>query len=611
MNEHFVNIKVDREERPDLDSVYMQAVQAMTGHGGWPMTMFLLPDGAPFYGGTYFPPTDRHGMPSFTKVLQAVAETYKTRRTSATTAAAAVREIYRGAEAAAQQGGEVTAITLDHVYREVAKQYDATYGGFGDAPKFPPTMVLDFLLHRWARTGTEHALEIARHTFLRMARGGIYDQVGGGFARYAVDQQWLVPHFEKPLLDSTLLARLGTHLWQITGNHEIRRVTEETLDWMLKEMSHPAGGFYSTLDADSEGSEGKFYLWDARELDRLLGDDAPLIKAYFGVSNAGNFEGRNILHVPHDPAAFAARHDMTEERLAALVAHAKHVLYNARARRVWPERDEKVLASWNGLAVRTFAEAARVFDSEPYRNAALRCGEFLRTTLIQNGTLFRSYRDGDIRIVGFLEDYAAVALGMLSLYELSFDRTWLDQALSLQRMMLDRFWDGERRIFFDTAHDAEVLITRPRDITDNAFPAGNSLAAELLLRTTTLTEDSQAREILTTVVQSLSSSMARFPMAFGHLLSVADGLVGGATELVLVGTPSTRDFLEFVDATRSRYFPFVVFAGGIPSSTGSDFPLLADRPMIDDHVTAYVCQRHVCSAPITTANQLQAHLQAM
>ncbi|HET6760698.1 MAG TPA: thioredoxin domain-containing protein, partial [Gemmatimonadaceae bacterium] len=340
MNEGFVNIKVDREERPDIDGIYMQAVQAMTGHGGWPMTMFLLPDGSPFYGGTYFPPDDRHGLPSFQRVLQSVADAYAKRREGVTQSAQQLKQIYQSNLAGARSTAGLTRQMLEIAYRSVAQNYDVCNGGFGTAPKFPATMVLDFLLRYWRRTGTSHALEIVEQSFRKMSRGGIYDQIGGGFARYSVDASWLVPHFEKMLYDNALLGRLGAQLWQATGDPEVRQVTTEIVEWVEREMTSPEGGFYSSLDADSEGHEGKFYVWSEDEIDSLLGADARVFKTYYGVTPGGNFEGKNILFVAADHSAAAARAGVDEEMLDAILTRAKRVLYDARAKRAWPGRDE-------------------------------------------------------------------------------------------------------------------------------------------------------------------------------------------------------------------------------------------------------------------------------
>src|SRR5687768_11585259 len=467
MNERFINIKVDREERPDIDGIYMQAVQAMTGHGGWPMTVFLTPAGEPFYGGTYFPPEDRHGMPSFQKVLTSVSDAYATQKNRVERTAAAMREVYANASAPAKSSGTVTAQTLERSYRGIAQRIDLMHGGLEGAPKFPPTMTLDFMLRYWKRTGTEWARDMVLHSFRKMARGGIYDQVGGGFARYAVDAVWLVPHFEKMLYDNALLVRLGAHLWQATGDAEVRRVTEETIDWLRREMTSPEGGFYSSYDADSEGHEGKFYVWTPAELDALLGDDAELVKSYYGVTPTGNFEGKSILFVPFDPGQVGSRAGVSETALAATIARAKQTLYAARATRVWPGRDEKILAGWNGLMLRGLAEAARVFGRPEDHELAVRNGEFLFSRMVRDDRVLRSYKDGEARLAGYLEDHAALGLGALALYELTFDATWLGRARAMCDTMIRWFRDETTGTFYDTAHDHEALVTRPRDVTDN------------------------------------------------------------------------------------------------------------------------------------------------
>ena len=618
MNEHFVSVKVDREERPDLDAIYMQAVQAMTGHGGWPMTVFLTPEGVPFYGGTYFPPDDRQGMPSFRRVLLAVAESWRERPDQVSRSAEQMRELYEGAATRAQSQGPLDARLLERAARGLAGQFDERWAGFGRAPKFPPTMALDFLLRHWARTGERFALDIAQRTFIAMARGGIYDQVGGGFARYAVDAQWLVPHFEKMLYDNALLARFGVQLWQATHDTEVRRVTEETFGWVLREMADPAGGFHSSLDADSEGHEGLFYLWRAEELDALLGDDAAAARAYWGVSPEGNFEGRNILYVPNDPRAAAARLGVTVDELSATIERAKTTLYNARAKRVWPGRDDKVIASWNGLMLRGLAEGARAFPSTSSGQtadlgaAAVRAGEFCWRELVrgtgESTRVLRVYRGGETRIDGFLEDHAALGLAALALYELTFDSLWLRRARDLADAILTRFWSTELGSFFDTAHDAEQLVARPRDATDNATPAGSSLAADLLARLGDLLGEPEHLRRAAWVLETVAEAMMRYPQAFGHALGVADLVVHGATELALIGDPADDDFRALAAAAAREYAPSLVLAGG---ASTAEIALLADRPRRDGRATAYVCRHYTCEAPTTEPEELAAQIRAV
>ncbi len=508
MNDLFVNIKVDREERPDIDAIYMSAVQAMTGHGGWPMTMFLTPEGVPFHGGTYYPPTDRHGMPSFVRVLRSVAEAYRTRRGDVDDTAERVRGLYAAAQQVAESAGALTSAQLDAGARAIAARYDVRNGGFDGAPKFPQTMALDFLLRRWRRSTDAQLLAIVRTSFVKMARGGIYDQVGGGFHRYSVDDRWLVPHFEKMLYDNALLSRLGVHLWQVTRDHEIERVTRETFDWALREMAAPHGGFYSSLDADSEGHEGKFYVWSASELDALLGENAPVLRELWGVSEGGNFEGQNILNVPRDPSEVARKHGLQADELASLADDARRALYAAREPRVHPGRDEKILAGWNGLMVRALADGARVFGDARWRDEAVRHAEFAAQELVREGRVMRVHKDGITKGTGFLEDHAAVALAFLSVYELTFDVRWLARAREVSGEMVRWFWDDAIGGFFDTAHDHESLIARPRELTDNAIPAGNSLAAELLLRLGALTGNEDDTRRGTWVLESLGEMLA-------------------------------------------------------------------------------------------------------
>jgi uncharacterized protein YyaL (SSP411 family) len=611
MNELFVNIKVDREERPDIDAIYMSAVQAMTGQGGWPMTMFLTPEGVPYHGGTYYPPTDRYGMPSFVRVLQSVAEAYRTRRGDVLDTAERVRGLYAAAQQAAASAGELTEAQLDDAARGIAARYDARNGGFEGAPKFPQTMALDFLLRHWRRSGAPEELAIVRDSFVKMARGGIYDQVGGGFHRYAVDDRWLVPHFEKMLYDNALLSRLGVHLWQVTGDAEIARVTRSTLDWALREMAAPNGGFYSSLDADSEGHEGKFYVWSADEIDTLLYERASEMRELWGVSASGNFEGQNILHVPRAPADVAKKHGLALDELNSLAASARIVLWSAREARVHPARDDKILAAWNGLMVRALADAARAFDDARWRAAAVRHGEFLFRELVREGRVMRVHKDGVTKGSGFLEDHAAVALAALALYELTFDERWLARARLVSETMVRWFWDDTIGAFFDTAHDAESLIARPRELTDNAVPAGNSLAAELLLRLGDLIGSEEDIRRGTWVLESLGEPLARYPSAFGHALGAAELAVHGATEVAIVGTQGEADFEALVREAASQYLPSLVLAAGGAGAagTGESVPLLRDRGLIDGRAAAYVCRGNVCDAPVGDARSLGEQLE--
>ena len=607
MNEHFINIKVDREERPDLDAIYMQAVQALTGHGGWPMTVFLTPFGEPFYGGTYYPPEDRQGIPGFTRVLESVADAFRTNPDGIAQTTRQLLTMYESAKLQARSEGALTPHALDLAYRGIAQKYDVRHAGFEGAPKFPPTMTLDFLLRYWKRTGTEYALQMVTDTFRAMARGGIYDQIGGGFHRYAVDAIWLVPHFEKMLYDNALLARLGAHLWQATKDDEVRNVTIETIRWVAREMTSPEGGFYSSLDADSEGEEGKFYVWDSAELDRLLGSDSPAVKEYFGVTPGGNFEGGNILHVRNDPAFAAARAGVSVELFSKIIADAKETLYPVRAKRVWPGRDDKILAGWNGLMLRGVATAARAFEREDFRKLALANGEFLRRRMIRNGRVMRTWKSGEARISGFLEDYAAVGLGFLSLYELTFDTSWVKSANEVATSMIEWFWDDQLGAFFDSPSDAESLIARPRDVTDNAIPSGTSLAVDLLQSLSELCQDAEMRRRSTFVLETLATPLLRYPTAFGHMLGAADMAVNGAVEVAIAGKPREKTFAALEHEVARHYVPSLVLAGG--NSPADQIALLAGREARSGKATAYVCRSYACEEPAATPAILASQLE--
>jgi len=608
MNEAFVNVKVDREERPDIDGIYMQAVVAMTGHGGWPMTMFLMPDGNPFYGGTYFPPDDRPGLPSFRNILRSVRDGYAQKREALDKSAQQLKQIFEGNLVKSRGGSAPSAQSLELAYRALARSYDIRNGGFGGAPKFPATMVMDFLLRYWRRTDTKYALEMVVDSFRKMARGGIYDQLGGGFARYAVDAIWLVPHFEKMLYDNALLVRLGAHLWQATKDDEIRRVTVETIEWLEREMTSPAGGFYSSFDADSEGHEGKFYIWSEAEIDALLGPDAPAFKLYYGVTRGGNFEGKNILFVPADRLTAASRASMTGNDLGVLLARAKKKLYDARAARVGPGRDEKILASWNGLMLRGVATAARAFRDAPFRTLALGNAEFLAREMVNSGRVMRSHKEGVTRINGYLEDHAAVALGFLAVYELTFDEKWVNLARTIADAMIEWFWDEERGAFFDTARDAEQLITRPRDPTDNATPSGTSLAVELLLHISELQHDPEYRRRASFILETLAEMVTKHPSAFGHLLGSMDMELKGAIEVALVGKRDDPAFQALERVVAEQYVPSLVLAGGSGEGVSS-VKLLEGRTLQDRNPTAYVCRAYACDAPATDPRELSRQLE--
>jgi uncharacterized protein len=615
MNRLFVNIKVDREERPDVDQIYMQAVQSMTGHGGWPMTVFLTPDGVPFYGGTYFPPVDRHGMPGFPRLLEAVAEAYRSRRSEVVESGRQLVEQMGEGERLRRSASLLTDEILFGAYQSISREFDERDGGLGHAPKFPQPMNWEFMLRFGKRSGNGRALEMTRLTLTRMARGGMYDQLGGGFHRYSVDGQWLVPHFEKMLYDNAQLASLYLHGWLATGDREYRRVTEETLDYILREMTHPEGGFFSAQDADSEGVEGKFFVWSAEEIRAALPDarmaDAAL--AYWGVNDGPNFEGHNILFVPRPPQEVASQLGMSTSQFGESIARARELLRAVRERRVHPGLDDKVLASWNGLALAAFAEAGRTLGRPDYTAAAVKSSQFLTTAMVEGGRLLRSWKDGRARITGYLEDYAMVGAGLVSLYEATLDRRWLDESRRLGDEALRLFWDEEKEAFFDTGLDQEALVVRPRNLFDNAVPSGSSVAIEWLLRLALLFGEERYRTLALKALRPMADLMSRYPSGFGRYLGALDFHLGPVSEIAVVWPPDggSASAAPLLDVTFGRYLPNRVVAGapeGAASAAG--LPLLSERGTLGGAPTAYVCRNYVCQLPVTDPADLARQLHA-
>ncbi len=611
MNEHYVNVKVDREERPDIDSIYMSAVQALTRHGGWPMTVFLTPDGAPFYGGTYFPPVPSRGMPSFQQVLLSLADAYTNRRDEVLQSAESVRDYLQAATSTEIPKSALGPELLDAAAESLKAQLDHTFGGFGGAPKFPQPMNLEVLLRRHHRTGDENALAGVELTLQKMATGGIYDHLGGGFARYSVDERWLVPHFEKMLYDNALLVGLYLETYQATGDDFYKRTAEETLDYVVRDMTSPEGGFYSAEDADSEGVEGKFYVWTPDEIKEALEpEEAELAMRYWGVTGAGNFEGKNILNVPRSPEAVAGDFGISRDELDRRIEKARSKLFDVRQKRVRPGRDNKVLSAWNGLMLRAFALAARVLDRDDYRAVAEKNAGFLLDKLKSDGRLRRSYKDGRARFNGYLEDYAMVADGLVALYEATFASRWLSAADSLCDAMFELFWDAGSGTFYDTPADHEKLVTRPRDIYDNATPSGTSVAVDVLLKLALLLDRNDYRQRAEAVLENLSGGMEQLPGAFGRLLSALDFRLSSPLEVAIIGEPETADTRTLLRAVYSRYLPNKVVAGRAEDDEEAAglVPLLANRPTRDGKATAYVCEGYVCQSPTTEPEELAEQL---
>ena len=582
MNERYVCVKLDREERPDLDAIYMEACQAMTGRGGWPLNVFLTPEQVPFYAGTYFPPEERHGMPSWREVLLAVAEGWEEKADEIRAGGERAAERLAGAASLQPSKEPIDPATLDAAAERLHETYDSRNGGFGGAPKFPPASAIEFLLRRGET-------EMTSHTLHAMARGGMYDLVGGGFARYSVDDRWLVPHFEKMLYDNALLARAYLHGWQVTGEPLFRRVTEETLDWMLKEMRAPEGGFYSALDADSEGEEGKFYVWTPEQFEQVLGpEDAEAAAQHFGVKPGGNFEGKTIL----------TRGSAEPENLD----HIRTELYEARSKRVWPGLDDKRLTSWNALAISALAEAGAVLGRKEYVEAATAAATFvLRDLRDDDGRLLRTYKDGDARLNAYLEDHAFLLEALLVLYESTFEPRWFAAARKLADTMLDRFADTERGGFFETSSDHERLVARRKDPEDHPIPSGNASAAYGLLRLAALTGEQAYEGAAVGVLRLLHPLAPRHPQAFAHLLQALDFHLSPTREVALAGP----DLGPLAEVVRSEFRPHIVLAGGEPDGV----PLLEGRTEVDGRAAAYVCEHFACQRPVTEPEELASLLR--
>ncbi len=610
MNEHFVNIKVDREERPDLDAIYMAAVVAMTGRGGWPMSVFLDPDGRPFYGGTYFPPEDRYGVPGFKRVLLSAARAYRERRGELIQwNDELVDRLNKSADLAGGDGHPLTPETFRAACAHLAAAFDSTHGGFGSAPKFPQPMTLEFLLRYHYRTGDSRALTMADLTLTHMACGGMYDQLGGGFHRYSTDAQWLVPHFEKMLYDNALLAGVYLHAWQLTGRPIYRRVVEETLDYVVREMANAQGGFYTAQDADSEGEEGRYYLWTPLEIRSLMEQqDADLLCRHYAVTEKGNFEGRNVLATRKDTETTAAA-GLDESRARAAIEKGRRIMFDARTRRVKPARDEKVLTSWNGLMLAAFAEAGRLLRRPDYIAVAERNARFVLSEMRHDGRLMRSWTPGaGAKHNGYLEDYACYAYGLLALYQATFELQWFVEARTLADSILSHFADPKGG-FFDTSDDHERLILRPKTTQDNAIPSGNSMTADVLLRLGWLTDHQKYRRSAELTLEQMAQLMERHPSSFGYWLGVAVLHLSSPTQIAVIGDPKAEDTAALVDVILNAYRPNCIVALSAPGGEAAEhIPLLEGRRTLEGHATAYVCSGFACQTPVTTPQDLASQI---
>jgi uncharacterized protein YyaL (SSP411 family) len=612
MNEHFVNIKVDREERPDLDSIYMDAVVAMTGQGGWPMSVFLTPEGMPFYGGTYYPPTPRQGMPSFEQVLLSISHAYHNQREQVLqNGETLVKHIQRNIPL--PSNGSLDPSVPDRAVQALGRRFDGIYGGFGKSPKFPQPMTYDFLLRNYYRSPKETTLQMLELTLLRMAHGGIYDQLGGGFHRYSVDAIWLVPHFEKMLYDNALLARLYLHAYQLTKKPFYRKIVEETLDYVVREMTDPSGGFYSAQDADSEGEEGKFFLWTPTEIKRVVGDkDAEIFCAAYNVTSRGNFEGRSILNVPVPFDEIAEKFELSHSELDETLQRCKQSLFEVREERIKPARDEKVLTAWNGLMLAAFAEAARVLGRSDYLALAINNAEFVLSTMLKDGRLFRTWKaqPGTAKLMGYLEDYAFYADGLLALYQSTFDPQYFEQARQLMNAVLEHFTDEENGGFFDTADDHEQLITRPKNMQDNAIPSGSSMAVRVLLAMAAYTGESRYETPALQTLTRLQEAMVQYPSAFTYWLGTLEFALSAPKEIAVIGSLNTKPAQQMLNFLRRDYYPNQVIAVAEETKTAGHPPLVENRPALDGQTTVYVCQNFTCRQPVKTVQELATLIKA-
>lgn len=611
MNRHFVCIKVDREERPDLDEIYMQATLALNrNQGGWPMTVFLTPDQKPFFAGTYFPPSDRYGRPGFPTLLKKLAEYWEKDRDGVVAQAANLTARLRDS-ITAPSPTTVGEAELDLAVTQFAEDFDAKLGGFGGAPKFPPATGLSLLLHCYHRTKDPHTLTMVRTTLDAMAVGGIYDHIGGGFARYSTDDRWLVPHFEKMLYDNALLAHVYVEAYQVTGNEHYRRVACETLDYILKEMTSPEGGFYSATDADSEGVEGKFFVWTPDEVRTALDneEDARRVCAYYDVTAAGNWEHTNVLHTAHSLETVAKDLGLSADELRQTIEEAKPKLYAARARRIPPELDDKVITAWNGMMIRAMAEAGRVFDVVRYREAAQRACDFLLTRLSKpDGRLLRTYRAGTAHLDAYLEDYAYFAEGLIDTYEADGDERYLLAAVRLAEQILADFADEQQGGFFTTAIGHEALILRSREGPDGATPSGNAVAASVLARLSFHFAREDFRQAAAAAVRAYGRQIARYPRAFAKSLIVVDLLTNGPAEIALVGAADAAGTQALRAAANRIYIPNRVLAHQVIPDAPAAHPLLQGKTLVDGQPALYVCRNFSCRRPITDPAELPALL---
>ena len=611
MNECFVNIKVDREERPDLDELYMNAVQAMTGSGGWPLTLFLTPDLVPFHGGTYFPPEDRGGMPGFQKVLTIVSNYYRTHREDVKKTETQLKEALDQMVEIPPSREALGVEPLRKAFAAMQGQFDPTYGGFGRAPKFPSSMALSFLLRYWKKFSSGEALEMVDLTLGKMANGGIYDHLGGGFHRYSVDERWLIPHFEKMLYDNALLSRSYFEGYLVTGKDRYRRVAEEILQYVLREMTSPEGGFYSTQDADSEGGEGKFYVWSRDQVKEVLGKEKGVpFSVYYGVTQQGNFEGASsVLHIETSLEKASGRYGMPVKDFEELLAEGRKKLFSEREKRVKPRRDEKILASWNGLMISSFTQGFEATGNEQYLQAAERAAHFVLREMKKDGYLMRAYKDGIGRVRGYSEDYAFVVQALISLYEATFEVNWLKEADKLNQEMVDQFWDERDGGVYLTGKDSEELLARSKSPYDNVLPSPNSVAVFNLIKLGYLTGDESLKGKTEKTLHLFYNFLSQHPSGFAHMLSSLSFFLD-PEEVGIVGPKNDPRTQSLVRTVYLSYLPNRILSLMDPGEPVEEyrFPSLKEKG-VAEVPSAFVCRRFSCLPPVTDGEELRKILK--
>lgn len=613
MNEHFVSIKVDREQRPDVDKIYMRAVQLMTGSGGWPLSVFLTPDGEPFYGGTYFPPNDMFGRPGFERLLLAIADAWKNRRAELVDSAGKLGD-FLASSALPTEKEKLSLEMLEGGFDYLRNTFDARYGGFGTAPKFPQPTNLSFLLYYWQRTGVVQALQMVEKTLDAMARGGMYDHIGGGFHRYSTDGQWLVPHFEKMLYDQALISKAYLQAYQATKNKEYARTAEEIFGYVLRDMTDAKGGFYSAEDADSEGKEGTFYLWEPVQIESILDTDrAKIFSVYYGVTEQGNFEeGKTILNIATPVEQLAEKFQNDSTTMENILAEARSKTFNHRQKRIRPHRDDKVISGWNGLMISSLAYGGAVLQEQKYTKAAERAAQFILSTLHKNGRLMRYYRDGRVVEPGFLDDYAFMIMGLVDLYEATFDADWLIQAKGLADEMIELFADEEHGGFYLTGKDGEKLIARTKPDSDGAIASGNSVAALALLRLGRITMNQQYTEQATKTLEAFSKQMEQSPGYSSVMLMALNFWLGPTQEIVIAGETNATGTKQMLELVRGKFLPNAVVlfhgTGEAGETIEKVVPFLKGQVATDGKATAYLCENYVCNQPVTTIEELNKML---